>query len=286
MIALTSLAALLSAGCTSESKPAKDNTTAPVDKAPKVVNAPPAEHKAHGVVKPASEIVYTEMAPFVKFGPAKDNMKVGAHGTFGLFPGKASSPPHTHSGAYHAVVIEGVMENPFGNEKNPAKLAAGSHWYVPASEQHVTRCVSEEPCRFYFHADGKFDFAPVDALSTSRSAEAASDTADSLKWEQVAPFVKMAAAWGDKGTGAHGTFGRFPAKASSPKHTHSGDYQAVVIQGTMTNPFGDQADPPEMGPGSFWEVKAGAPHVTSCISDTPCLFYFHSNTKFDFAPAE
>jgi quercetin dioxygenase-like cupin family protein len=68
---------------------------------------------------------------------------------------------HTHSGAYHGVVIKGVMTNPFEGEINPPKLPPGSYWYVPADAVHATACVSNTPCEFYFHADSAFDFTPV-----------------------------------------------------------------------------------------------------------------------------
>ena len=109
----------------------------------------------------SDQIKYEQIAPFVQMGTAWGNRAKGKHGTFGIFPGGASSPLHTHSGAYHGVVISGVMTNPFNTEKNPPKMAAGSYWYVPANTKHVTACVSEEPCVFYFHADSAFDFAPV-----------------------------------------------------------------------------------------------------------------------------
>ena len=111
-----------------------------------------------GVVLPASLVEYQQVAPFVKMGPAWGNRMSGAHGTFGAFPGGAASPWHTHSGAYHAVVISGTMTNPFRGETDPPEIAAGSYWFVPAGEVHQTSCVSTEPCVFYFHAEVAFDF--------------------------------------------------------------------------------------------------------------------------------
>lgn len=107
-----------------------------------------------------------------------------------------------------------------------------------------------------------------------------------LKFENINPMIKMATAWGDKGAEAHGTFGRFPAKFTTPDHTHTGAYHGVVIKGVMTNPFGDQKNPPKMGPGSYWYVPAGSPHATACVSTTPCEFYFHAAGPFDFMPVE
>lgn len=110
---------------------------------------------------PAANIEFAQIAPFVQMGGAWGNRSKGAHGTFGIFPGGARSPAHTHGGAYHGVVISGTMTNPFNGESNPPVLKAGSYWYVPGGVEHVTACVSAEPCTFYFHADDRFDFQPV-----------------------------------------------------------------------------------------------------------------------------
>lgn len=110
--------------------------------------------------------------------------------------------------------------------------------------------------------------------------------AEQIDYQAIAPFVRMGAAWGDRSKGAHGSFGRFPAGAESPPHTHSGAYHGVVIAGLMTNPFAGEQNPPTMGPGSYWFVPAGAAHVTACVSKEPCVFYFHADNAFDFSPAE
>jgi len=107
---------------------------------------------------------------------------------------------------------------------------------------------------------------------------------EQLEWVEMAPFVSMSTVNGDKSTGAHGTFGKFKPNSSSPPHTHTGAYRGVVISGVMTNPFNGEKNPPKLTPGSYWYVPAGVAHVTSCVSDTPCIFYFYSDEKFDFIP--
>ena len=109
---------------------------------------------------------------------------------------------------------------------------------------------------------------------------------DKLVWVEIAPFVQMADVTGNMGTGAHGTFGKFTPNSSTPLHKHTGAYHGVVVTGTMTNPFGDEKNPPKLIPGSYWYVPAGAEHVTACLSDTPCIFYFYADDKFDFIPIE
>ena len=110
--------------------------------------------------------------------------------------------------------------------------------------------------------------------------------ATDLIFENINPAVKMAAAYGNRNVGAHGSFGQFPANFITPLHTHTGAYHGVVIKGQMTNPFEGAQNPPALGPGSYWFVPAGMEHATACISDTPCEFYFYADGAFDFIPAE
>jgi len=109
-------------------------------------------------VKPAETIPYVNINPAIQFGSAWGDFSKTEHGTFGKFPAKFETPVHTHSGAYHGVVIKGTMTNPFKGEKNPPIMKPGSYWFVPANSIHSTACISAEPCLFYFHAASKFDF--------------------------------------------------------------------------------------------------------------------------------
>lgn len=138
-----------------------------------------------------------------------------------------------------------------------------------------------------------FALAAVAALPLGACAQSAFDPVQpvvlpeaSLDFQNINPMVTMAAAYGDRSAGAHGTFGRFPANFITPMHTHTGAYHGIVIKGVMTNPFKGEVTIPEMVPGSYWYVPAGAVHATACISDEPCEFYFHAESVFDFTPVE
>ena len=111
---------------------------------------------------PRAQLKYVDLNPAVQMADAYGDMSEGMHGTFGRFPANFDSGIHTHSGAYHGVVLKGVMTNPFENEENPPELEVGSYWYVPANSVHSTACVSDTPCEFFFFADSKFDFMPVE----------------------------------------------------------------------------------------------------------------------------
>ncbi|MFT7581256.1 MAG: quercetin dioxygenase-like cupin family protein [Myxococcota bacterium] len=247
-----------------------------------------AQANASGAATSFAELVFDK--PFGQDAPVEmatvfGDRATGNHATVGVFGAGFDSGPHTHSQAYHGVVVQGRMTNPFGTEGSPREMGPGSYWFVPAGEQHATRCVStDEPCVFYFHADDGFDFTPLDVLDEARSGAAVTMTSDAAAFEDVAPFVAMASAWGDRAAGEHGTFGRFPGNASSPEHVHTGEYLGVVISGTLINPFAGAAEGPLLTAGSAWRVPAGTHHRTARVSVEPCVFYFHAAAAFDFTP--
>ncbi|MCP4315063.1 MAG: DUF4437 domain-containing protein [Hyphomicrobiales bacterium] len=105
---------------------------------------------------------FVDINPAISFAPAYGQFSKSAHGTFGTFPANFETPVHTHTGAYHGIVVKGVMTNPLEGEENPPTMTPGSYWYVPAGMAHATACVSDTPCEFYFHAAGPFDFTPVE----------------------------------------------------------------------------------------------------------------------------
>ena len=272
-----------------------------------------------GIAAPASGLQFRnafDPADAMIYDPAQDTLPApvmvdvwgdrttAGHGTVGVFPPGFSAPLHTHSEAYHGIVLSGLMSNPFGTQlepflNNPAshgdiELGPGAYWYVPAGAQHTTTCVGPDPCWFYFHAAAAFDFAPIvddqgQLLDDVVLEEPPADSVQSPFGERVfagepGSFVEFAPAWGDMTQGAHGTFGRFTAGAVAPVHVHSGDYHAVVVEGMMTNPFGEDVSPPMLPPGSFWSVPARSVHTTTCSEAGECLFYFHADDAFDFDP--
>ncbi len=100
------------------------------------------------------------VSPFARMYTVWGDRSNGAHGTVGEFIPGGASPEHTHGYSYHGVVLSGTMVNPFlGQAIDEARpLQAGDYWFVPAGVEHVTACISAEPCTFYFHSEGLFDF--------------------------------------------------------------------------------------------------------------------------------
>ncbi len=242
---------------------------------------------AAGIATVSDDFVFEEAFagnPNVTMATAWGDRSAGPHGTMGTFAAGFDSGPHTHSAAYYGVVLTGTIVNPFGTERAAPELGPGSMWFVPAGEQHATRCVSPEPCTFYFHGEAAFDFVPIMVATDPPSRDAIALPADDVTFQQAAPFVEFGAGWGDMTMGAHGTFGRFPPMASSPPHIHSDDYYGIVISGSLSNPFNEDANAPVLSTGGFWSVPGDTNHVTACVGDAPCLFYFHARSEFDFSP--
>jgi quercetin dioxygenase-like cupin family protein len=67
----------------------------------------------------------------------------------------------THTGAYHAIVLKGVMTNSYPG-MDAKEHEPGSYWYISTGAEHTTACISAKPCEWIFCADGKFDFAVVE----------------------------------------------------------------------------------------------------------------------------
>ena len=125
-----------------------------------VAAAEPAATYDHAkeVLLPEEQKDFFNVNEAFQFANAYGDREKGAHGTFGRFPANFITPSHIHSSEYHAIVLHGVMTNPFEGEENPVKLRAGSYWFVPAGANHATACISEEPCEFFMYSEASFDF--------------------------------------------------------------------------------------------------------------------------------
>ena len=93
--------------------------------------------------------------------------------------------------------------------------------------------------------------------------------------------TKAAQAYGDRYNGAHGSFVKLPAGFTSPPHTHTEDYYAVVISGVIAHGSEGEPDVP-LATGSYWFQKGKERHVTKCLSTNECVFFQSQAGKADF----
>lgn len=91
---------------------------------------------------------------------------------------------------------------------------------------------------------------------------------------------------GDPDSGPSSVLMKFP-KLTSRVHSHTSDYDLVVVAGTMKHwQAGEsEASSAVLGPGSYWFQPGGQPHVDRCLSDE-CLLYVQWNGKRDSRVAE
>ena len=78
---------------------------------------------------------------------------------------------------------------------------------------------------------------------------------------------------GDPETGPSSILIKMP-KGAGPLHTHTADYDLVVLEGRMRH-WGrgqKEADTPELGPGSYWHQPGREAHGDSCLTDV-CVMY-------------
>ena len=107
---------------------------------------------------------------------------------------------------------------------------------------------------------------------------------DEIAFHRPIPIVapEMAALWGDRSAGASGNEEKQPAGKVSALHVHPNDTYAMVIQGRMTHAFEGGPAAVELGPGSFYTLPAGAPHVSACLDGSDCLIVYWQPGKLGY----
>lgn len=110
-----------------------------------------------------SELIWQE-APFGPMvSPVHGNFAEGGHVTFIKFPPGMKTPLHTHTSSYVGVVISGTSKHWLpGRPETEKLLPPGSHWYIPATVEHVSECLPGVECVLVVYQDEKFDFLPVE----------------------------------------------------------------------------------------------------------------------------
>lgn len=90
--------------------------------------------------------------------------KTGPVGLLLEVPAGANSGLHSHTSAYHALVLEGAPAHWLPHEANEGEeLGAGAYWWQPGGYDHGDRCTSTEPCRAFIYMEGPMDVLPPKA---------------------------------------------------------------------------------------------------------------------------
>lgn len=128
------------------------------------------------------------------------------------------------------------------------------------------------------------------ALSTYSSAASAEDIKllgpSDFDWQTSPEGVAFAALEGDRFSEAYQALVRLPAGTISPPHVKTSNMFGVMLDGEMIH-YASDGDPDaarRMGPGTFYSIAAGTPHISACVSEVPCVAYLYQDGAFDFLP--
>jgi quercetin dioxygenase-like cupin family protein len=108
--------------------------------------------------------------------------------------------------------------------------------------------------------------------------------ADKATFTEIRPGVSMAAVWGDRDNGAHGTFTKFAPGYDAGTHTHTNDVWLVVLKGAYL--YKDEAGEKRVGPGEFIRIRGGHKHWSGGDKTDGALFYQEGAGKFDLLPVK
>jgi hypothetical protein len=217
----------------------------------------------------------------------------GPNGWLIKLKGGSPGSHHTHTGTYSGVTLAGAPSHFMDGQKKGTPLAAPAFWTMPGGVPHTSQCLGKDDCVALIQFnDSKADFAPAEVKKDGKPDPGYKEiVAKDLKWTPMDPkapkdkIPSTATVWGDPASGPTGFFIKVPAGFASPAHTHSSDYHAVVIKGTITNYKPDDKAPKEMGPGSYWFQPGAGDHITACKAGAECLAYVYMMGKMDFAPS-
>ena len=109
-------------------------------------------------------------------------------------------------------------------------------------------------------------------------------SADTATFAEAMPGVSIAAIWGDREKGGHGTFTKFAPGHDAGMHTHTNDVWLVVLKGAYL--YKDDAGEKRVGPGEFIRIPGGHKHWSGGDKTEGALFYEEGKGKFDLIPAK
>lgn len=106
-----------------------------------------------------------------------------------------------------------------------------------------------------------------------------------LPWTTTNEGAEFAALQGDRFAGSYMAMVRLPAGLASPPHVKTADMFGVVLEGTFVHTTNGERGR-QLGPGSYYHIPAGLPHVSACVSDATCIAFLYQDGAFDFNVVE
>ncbi|MEP3345600.1 MAG: DUF4437 domain-containing protein [Litoreibacter sp.] len=106
-----------------------------------------------------------------------------------------------------------------------------------------------------------------------------------LDWQTTPEGVAFAALEGNRFESAYMAMVRLPAGLASPPHVKTANMFGIVVEGEMTHvAHVNPQTAPVLSAGAFYKIPKDLPHVSSCVSDVPCVAFLYQDGQFDFLP--
>ncbi|HEU0033366.1 MAG TPA: cupin domain-containing protein [Kofleriaceae bacterium] len=99
---------------------------------------------------------------------------------------------------------------------------------------------------------------------------------------------KLGALTGDPKKGPYMGLLQIPAGMVEPMHSHTGDYEGVMIEGTSSHWLKgeDSTKAKKLPPGSYYTMPGKVEHQSACDQGKDCLILIIQKTKFDVIPSK
>lgn len=107
-----------------------------------------------------------------------------------------------------------------------------------------------------------------------------------LEWQTTGEGVAFAPLRGNRFEESYMAMVRLPAGLVSPVHVKSAGMFGLVVSGEMVHLADDRNDGREkvLKSGDYYEIPAGLPHLSKCVSQIECVTFLYQDGPFDFLP--
>lgn len=114
---------------------------------------------------------------------------------------------------------------------------------------------------------------------------------EELKWNPMDPKqpdgVQIAVVNGDPMKGASSFYLKIPANSPPNVHSHTGDYQTIVVKGQSKHWVeGKESEAKTLSAGGWWWQPGKQVHGDQCVSAEPCIAFITMTQKFDYQPSK
>ncbi|MEL7526096.1 MAG: cupin domain-containing protein [Pseudomonadota bacterium] len=107
-----------------------------------------------------------------------------------------------------------------------------------------------------------------------------------LAWQTTGEGVAFAPLKGNRFKESYMAMVRLPGGLVSPVHVKSAGMFGLVVAGEMVHIASDRIGGPEkvLKSGDYYEIPAGLPHLSKCVSQIDCVTFLYQDGPFDFLP--